>query len=458
MIKKNKIKSKRKVLQLSATFFMATLIFVSCKKEITNIGDGLEEGSLDLQMTDTFTLETYSEQVNNLETDETAVGLLGSYIDPVFGKVDCGLVTQIRLSSITPNFGTTANLVIDSVVLSLAYTSIKFYSYLDDITVEVYEITEDLNREDSNYYASKIIGTTGINLVESGFENSGYYKPEVIGQQYLADDTLGAHLRVRLDPAFGMDMVNASIAGNMATDGAFVNFFKGLYIKVNGTSLSSGQGTILYLVMESALSNITMYFHDNVSLVANRFVFNINSSCARYNDIKYDRTGTSVESALQNPTLASEAFYLQGSLIRAAVKIPHLMDFNYDSLGNWDPKIINKAELILPIQDFTIDGFDPSTSLFIAKMAEGDLSSFTLDYGVSSSGSLSTVSYSQANKEFRFLITREINGMLSGQTAFNGLRLYSPSFFGSTIERIVFNGANTSFKEKPRLEITYTNY
>ena len=59
--------------------------------------------------------------------------------------------------------------------------------------MEVYEITENLNREDSNYYASKVIGTTGINMVESGFVNDGYYKPEVIGQQYLADDTLGAH-------------------------------------------------------------------------------------------------------------------------------------------------------------------------------------------------------------------------------------------------------------------------
>lgn len=456
MIKKNKIKSKRKVLQLSATFFIATLLFVSCKKEITNIGDGLEEGSLNLQMIDTFTLETYSEKVDNLETDETSVGLLGAYIDPVFGKVECGIVTQISLSSITPNFG--SNVVIDSVVLSLAYTSIKFYSYLDPITVEVYEITEDLNREDSNYYASKIIGTTGINMVESGFVNDGYYKPEPVGQQYLADDTLAAHLRIRLDPSFGTDMVNASLAGNMSTDDAFVNFFKGIYIKVDDSSLSTGLGTVLYFVMESSLSNITMYFHDSVTLVENEFVFNINSSCARYNDIKYDRTGTEVENALQSPGVESEAFYLQGSLIRAAIKIPHLMDFNYDSLGNWDPKIINKAELILPIQDFTIDGFDPSTSLFIAKIVDETVSGFTLDYGVTSSGSLSTVSYSQANKEFRFLITREINGMLSGQTAFNGLRLYSPSFFGSTIERIVFNGAGTSLKEKPRLEITYTNY
>lgn len=456
MIKENKIKSKRKVLQLSATFFIATLLFASCKKEMTNIGDGLEEGSLDLQVTDTFSLITYSEEVDSLETDETAVNMLGSYIDPVFGKVDCGIVTQIRLSSITPNFGTAANVVVDSVVLSLAYSSIKYYSYLDPITVEVYEITEDLNRADSNYYASKIIGTTGVNMVESGFVNDGYYKPDVVSSQYLADDTLGAHLRIRLDPSFGDDMVAADAANLLDTDAGFVDFFKGLYIKVDGSTLSSGQGTILYFALESSLSNVTMYFHDNVTLVANEFTFNINSSCARYNDIKYDRTGTDVEATLLDPTLGSEKFYLQGSLIRAAIQVPHLMDLNYDSLGNWDPKIINKAELILPIQDFTSDGFDPSTSLFIAKIVDANLSSFTLDYGVGTLG-LQTVNYDQSKKEFRFLITREINAILTGGGN-NGFRFYSPSFFGSTIERVIFNGSGTTLKNKPRLEITYTNY
>jgi len=455
MIENFKIKSKRKVLQLSATFFMAILVFAACKKEYTNIGDGLEEGSLDLQTTDTFTLVTYSEEVTALETDETAVNMLGSYVDPVFGKVDCGIVTQIRLSSVNPAFGTTANIVIDSVVLSLNYTSIKYYANLDPITVEVYEITEDLNRLDSNYYASKVIGTTGINLVEPGYET---IDPEVVADQILADDTLPAHLRIRLDPSFGMDMVNANVAGNMATDDGFVSFFKGLYIKVNGTSLSTGQGTVLYFALESSLSNVTMYFHDNVSLVANRFIFNINSSCARYNDIKFDRTGTNVEAVLLDPTKGSEEFYFQGSAIRAVIKFPYLMDFNFDSLGNSDPKIINKAELILPIQDFTADAFDPSTYLFISKIIDATVSGFTLDYGIGQTGSLRTVSYDQTNKEFRFVITREINAILTGDSDNNGLRLYSPSFFGSTIERIVFNGSNASLKEQPRLEITYTNY
>jgi hypothetical protein len=458
MIKEYKIKSRRKVQQLSAAFFMGVLVLASCKKEVTNIGDGLQEGSLGTALTDTFTLITYSEEVPDVETDETAVNLLGSYVDPVFGKVDCGIVTQIRLSAINPLFGPTATLVMDSVILSLAYTSIKHYANSQPISVEVYELNEDIDRETGTYYTYTTPQTTGPNLVEAGFTNTGYYKPDVVAEVKTADDTLAAHLRVRLDPTlFGMEMVNANDAGQLSSDETFVSFFKGLQIKVNGTGLAPGEGSVYYLALENSLSNVTMYFHDSGDNVKKKFTFTINSSCARYNDIKFDRTGTDVEAVLLDSTLGKENFYMQGSGIRAIIHVPYLMDFNYDSIGNWDPKIINKAELILPIQDFTIDPFDPSVSLFMAKIVSDTLSEFTLDYPSTSSG-LSAVSYNEANKEFRFLVTRELQAMLNGSRDFRGFRIYCPAFFGSSIERVVFNGSASTLKKRPRLEITYTNY
>ena len=455
MNKKIKIKSQRKVLQLSATFFIGIILLSSCKKEFTNVGDGLESGSLSQHQTDTFTLQTYTEVVDSLKTDETAVSLLGSYVDPTFGKVDCGIVTQVRMSSVAPEFGPTATLVMDSVVLALKYTSINFYANIEPIKVEVYRLNEDIDRENGTYYAFNTPVTTGPNLVLLGSE---VITPDIVKEQIVGTDTLSAHLRIKLDPSFGDDMVAGKDAGNFASDESFATFFKGLVIKVDGSSLGIGQGCVLYFSLEHSLSNLTMYFHDSGDNIAKTFTFNINAKCARYNDIKFDRTGTHVEQVLLDPTKGSEAFYMQGSSLRAAVKIPHLMNFNYDSLGNWDPKIINKAVLILPIQDFTNDPFDPSASLFIAKIVDDNVSSFTLDYVGSSQSNLSTVKYDQVNKEYQFLVTRELQGMLSGEREFSGFRIYIPSFFGSSIERIVFNGSNTSFKEKPRLEITYTNY
>ena len=453
MTEKFEINHRRKVTQLSAVFFVAILAFVSCKKDPTNLGDSLQDASLGEVFTDTLSIITYSEITDSLETDETSVNLLGSYIDPVFGKVDCGIVTQMRLSSASPEFGEIGTLVMDSVVLSLRYTSIKYYGNLDPVTVEVYEIGDALSRDD-NYYNFTSPTIVGGNLVEPGYE---VVTPDVVSDKIVGNDTMPAHFRVRLDPSFGMDMVNADAAGYMATQDAFVSFFKGLYIKVNGSALSTGQGTVLYFVLENSLSNVTMYFHDSGDNIAKEYTFEFNSEGARYNDIKFDRSGTFVEEVLADSTKGAEQFFLQGSSMRAIVYIPYLMNLNKDSLGNSDPKIINKAELVLPIQDFTTDAFDPSTQLFIAKMIDGSTSTTTLDYPATQSG-LQTVSYDEDTKSFRFLITREIQAMLNGERDYTGFRIYSPSYFGSTIERIVFNGSGTSLKDKPRIEITYTTY
>lgn len=452
----NKFLSMRKVIQLSATFFMLILISISCKKKDTNIGDTLQGESLNVSTTDTFTLLTYSDEIDSMESDETSISMLGYYVDPVFGAVDCGIVTQLRLSSPVTSFGNPADIVVDSVVLGLRYSSINYYANLQDITVEVYEVSDLLVRDDQTYYTFQAPNTTGGNLVVPGTE---VLTPDYVGQQILANgDTLAAHLRIKLDPALGQAWLTDHNSA-WTTESDFISYFKGLYIKANGAGITSGEGTVLYFAMEDALSNVTVYYHDIASpTVLEEFEFSVNSTAARYNYITYDRTGTAVEAVLNDPAKGQEAFYLQGSALRAIIEIPYIMDFNYDAEGNYDPKILNRATLILPIQDYTLDPYDPATSLFIARIVDDKLSDFTIDYNFGGSLSSSTVKYDEDEKEFRFSVTRELQAILNGEIENNGFRLYMPAFFASTIERIIFNGANTTLKEKPRLEITYTDY
>ena len=140
---------------------------------------------------------------------------------------------------------------------------------------------------------------------------------------------------------------------------------------------------------------------------------------------------------------------MQSSSIRAIVEIPHILDFYKDR-----KRIINKAILIVPVQDFQPDVFDPTVSLFIAKVKTNLVSDVTLDYPNFNS----FVTYDEANKEFKFLLTREIQAILNGERDNSGFRIYPGSFFGSSIERIIFSGDNSSSKHKTRLEITYTEY
>ena len=442
-MKTNKsLKNWRTVSKLSATFLLSITLLASCKKEDSAVGAGINPNGLSIFTTDTFTVKTYSEEVDSITTDETSVSLLGAYNDPEFGIVNCGIATQIRLSSESPNFGTVTD--VDSVVLSFAYSSIKYYGNIADLSFEVFEISDDLVRDDQDYYAFSPVTTIGSNLILAGYET---ITPKPYTDVVVGGDTLSPQLRINLDPSFGQTLIDN--ASQMTTNTTFTSYFKGLYVKVTDpSSLNSEEGSVLYFSLEDALSKLVLYYK-NDALENKTFTFNINSKCARFNKITFDKSGTDVQNTLDNPENGGEKFYMQSSSIRAIVELPHILDFYKDK-----KRIINKAMLIVPVQDFQPDVFDPTVSLFIAKVKSNLVSDLTLDYPNFNS----LVTYDEDNKEFKFLLTREIQAILNGERENTGFRIYPGSFFGSSIERIIFSGANSSSKHKTRLEITYTEY
>ena len=440
MNKEYNLKNWRIVVKLSATFLLGGFVIASCNKEDTNLGGDINPNGLNVFTTDTITVKTYASELDSLESDETSISLLGGYNDPEFGKVDCGIASQIRLSSESPDFGTVSS--VDSVVLSFAYTGIRYYGNVQDLTFEVYEISNVVDIDDV-YYTFSPVTTTGGNLVLPGTET---IDPEVYTKDVVGPDTLEPQLRLNLNPAFGQYLIDNE--ASMSSNDEFLTFFKGLYVKVSNTStLNSGDGSVLYLSAENALSKMVIYY-TNSSDEDKTFSFNINNKCGRFNKIDFDRAGTDVLAVLDNPELGGEKFYMQSSSIRATIELPYIMDLQKDR-----KRIINRAVLVLPVQDFQPDVFDPTTSLFLAKVKDKFTSEFTEDYA-----SFNFVNYNESEKEFRFLMTQEIQAILDGERENGAYRIYPGSFFGSSIERIIFSGANSSSKHKTRLEITYTEY
>ncbi len=461
MNKKKQILLRRRVNKLSATFFALVLVFSACKKEETTIGGDLQNGNLDVIVQDTFSIKTYSDEITEMQSDEVSVALLGAYNDPVFGGVNCGIVTQIVPKDLDPSFADLGAYTMDSVVLALRYTSINYYANLDDIVVEVYEIDDVLTREDQDYYTTDtptLLDASNNLVLNEGAEVSVDFVSNVV----VGTDTLAPQLRVHLDPEVGQDLISDALAGQMGSNFQ-TSTFKGIYIRVAadddapGFGIPSGLGTVLYFDVQDLLSKMTLYYHKEDG-TAGEFDFNINTTTARYNKIDYDREGTAVGASLTDETLGEDAFYMQSGSIRSVIELPYIDNFYTNADGEFDPKIINKAELILPIQDFQSDPFDPTTRLFMARVVDEDLSTFILDYNVGTTLSGNTVSYDEANKEYRFTMTQEIQAILNGDLENKGFRIYSPGFFASSIERIIFNGSNSELKDRPRLEITYTEY
>lgn len=444
LMKNNITISKRIALVLSASFFITSVLLSSCKKKDNELGLGLQpdEDKIGLNQIDTLSLITFSVESDSIVTDELSSGnLLGSYIDPYLGKAEANIYTHIRLEGavdFTPDGGTLNDLVLDSVILYLDITG--YYGRLDEQTFEVYQVTEDFY-EDSSYYSNSTLTTDVINLVETGM---GTITPN------------GSKLSIPLSLTnFAQPIVAQSGTGVLDGndgDGEFVDWFKGLHIKVNNPSQALGEGGILYLDLESSDSKITLYYRDTLGASSEHdtleFDFNINSSCARFTNFNQDYSGTMVEQILLDSTYGQELFFAQAmGGIRAKVDIPFLINV----LDSGDV-VVNKAELILPIQYYPGDPLYPSDILYLVMENEDGTISFIPDYNNSPGGN-----FDDDESSYTFNITSYYNQLISGEITAGPLTILS-SGNGVTANRVVFNGPETILKDKPKVVVTYSKY
>ena len=142
------LRSKRKVVQLSAIFFLGLIVLNGCKKKEDGIGLNVQPqgDQLNVELIDTASIITYSIKEDSLKSDELdGPSMLGTYVDPYFGKMDASIVSQIRLEAsvdFTLASGSLDSLVIDSVIMYLALQG--SFGNLDPQTFEVYQINEDI--------------------------------------------------------------------------------------------------------------------------------------------------------------------------------------------------------------------------------------------------------------------------------------------------------------------------
>lgn len=443
-MRNNKKFSKRIAVMLSASFFITGILFTSCKKKDNVLGLGLhpEEDLIGLNTMDTLSLVTYSSTSDSIVTDElTSSNLLGSYVDPYLGKATASIYTHIRLEGaidFIPDGGTINDIALDSVVLYLDITD--FYGRLDNQTFEVYQITEDFFK-DSTYYSTSTLATDVVNLVEAGM---GTITPD--------GDLLSIPLSLS---DFAQPIVNQSgtgtLDGNDGT-GKFVDWFKGLHIRVNNSSQVEGDGAILYIDLESSKSKVTLYYRDTMGIAADHdtleFDFNINSSCARFSNFSQDYSGTLVEQVLVDSTNGQELFFSQTmGGVRAKVDIPYAL--NVLDSGN---VIINKAELILPVQYYPGDPLYPPSELYLVMDNNDGTISFIPDYNDDRGGY-----FDDDENSYTFNITRYYNQLIRGEISSSPLTVIS-SGNAVTANRVVFNGPSTILKDKPKVVVTYSKY
>ncbi len=432
--------------------FMALLMVGSCRAPDEDLGLDLLPGDPLGVLVDTTTLKAYSFQDTVIRTSGLTRNMLGSYFDPQFGLVNAGIVTQLRLSSNNVGAGQdNSGLVADSLVLALAFDGINYaYGNLNAQIFRVHELGESLSL-DSVYYSDDAPVVFQGDLVAN---RGGRIVPRPLTKPFIGGDSLQPQLRIRLDRQLADRFISAFGTPDMVDNAAFLEYFKGLYITVdNGAQLPFQQG-ILYFALLNVASKATLYYHDdnNEPELLRSFDLLIDQGSARYTTVEHDR-GQALDPrlslALADTSAPASVTFVQAlGGVRTGIIFPNILDYSGRGL------ILAKAELIIPL-DGTFNAYHPPPNqLFIFRKDTAGKDVFLPDQ----LGGLGAIdgNYRADDREYRFNITRYIQGLLNGSITGNNVTLV-PGSNGVTANRAVLAGPDRSY-EPMRLDLIFSTY
>jgi hypothetical protein len=435
-------------------FFILSLILIaasSCNEESV-VGLNVQPASdlLNVGWKDTTTLVTTTVREDSLHTDNSVIvgadALIGTYIDPVFGKTSASLYTQLRLPTNSPDFG--INPQCDSIVLSLTYSS-GFYGKKErkQQRISVYQLSGTMS-ETNDYYSNNT-----LSYLSNDLANGHVFTPRPTTNVVVMGDTIKPHLRVPLENNFGQVILNNP--AHLASNSLFQNFTKGLYITSDLVSPVSGEGNILHFKMGDAQSKLTIYYHNSNTINNDSLRYDISlSSVTRYSAFSHDYTTaySYLQNALTTASVDTALFIQSLAGTKAKIEFPYLM--NWKDSG----KIaINRAELVIKV-DTTISFYKLDTFAAPAKLILFGINELNMNYALpdvfDSNESFGGV-YDAAKKEYRFNIDRYIQQTLNGSRANTGLYLVAT---GGAVNanRVVIGSGSSKGYQKMKLNITYT--
>lgn len=292
---------------------------------------------------------------------------------------------------------------------------------------------EDLTR-DSTYTNNSVVTVGSENLVPTD-NNQGLITPNTEMLTVVGNDTLNPQLRIPIKKDFAKHLL--TLAESATSDATFLEDFKGLHVKVNNPTNFPGEGAILYLATSRAASKLTVYYTSEGE--QNKFDFIVTNSAVDFNKLEVDYSGTKVQQVIDQPELGDEEFYAQAFVARAKMEFSSINDLPENI-------IVHSATLEIPVSFYQGDPFYISSEVSVgAKLFEGDERIYTL----------SSVAFNSFRKAYVVDLRTYIQNIIKGEIQNNGIYV-SPRRFNTSAERIIFNGANSTNKKQPKLNIVYT--
>lgn len=285
---------------------------LSCDSESDNFGVHLVDDGVEGAI-NTYNLKVYNVDNKDVTRADSYVlqkAMLGAFSEDKFGMQKSAYITQVRLNSYAPKFG--ANPVVDSVVLEIKpeyanstpkvstseveyggekakktltiHDVLKYGKEDATLTIKVNEIEEGIGKVGDEILSNKVV-RVGRELGSKSF--SGKVTSVNIARTSDSKVLLSrdANIRINLDKnTFQKKILNKSNVAELATEIAFVEYFKGLKIDV-----SEEDGYLMTILPNNV--ELKMYYTsgEKDSRKSEVYNFNLGANNAKFSQISYKR-------------------------------------------------------------------------------------------------------------------------------------------------------------------------
>lgn len=337
------VKNIKNVIKTAAIVLGGSFMVLSCESESDNLGSQFFQGGMADGSEHSEDVVAYNILHNDtIRTDATKLtsAQLGAFTESQFGKQKASYVTQVRMGSYAPDFGT--NPVVDSVVLVLkpayakdsvttktyddytypvgnvaakkvvnTYPIVKYGKTKHALTLNVHEVTDFLGGASDAVYSNKNVATGAVlaSVPLNGTLTSVNITSKTDNSVLLTRD---ANLRIPLDKSFFQNKILAKGGAPELSDASnFIRYFKGLKL-----SVAENDGYLFKFNPNDA--ELVMYYKRDVTTngtatpTPTSFTFSLGSGNVHFSQIEYDRAASSMAGLMPDNTLGDPKLYAQG--------------------------------------------------------------------------------------------------------------------------------------------------
>lgn len=378
----------------------------SCEKDFTSIDSDVinSENAINFETSSIeYPIVTHSKIVDPVQSNNLPSFLLGYNNHAIYGESTSSFVGQMVPDQYSPDFGD--NIVLDSVVLTIPYFSRGVEtSDEDDITYELDSVYGGspikLSLYRNNFFLRSFDPYGEFDDIQKYYSNGSLSDLESISQGQLEGellfeiddfspsasqinltelDTLGnTFVSQKIAPAlrFRLDTPNDNYWQNLIfenendpvlnNENNFKEFFRGLYIKVEGMN---SEGSMILLNLASTNTNLTIHYTSDTPIISETDTGNIDDIISYQNDYVLNFSGVllnifdnnfSIDVSSSDEVNGDENIYLKGGegyvgmvdLFNGTVEnemgdqvdaFDHFKSFFYDDISESPLKLINEA-------------------------------------------------------------------------------------------------------------------